>query len=74
MATHDKYDNDILKALQKIANSLVNIEKHMTRIQSGSPNALGNPNQMSVEDIKECMKNFDPDSAPNSHVLLMKED
>ena len=30
MANHDNYDNDILKALQKIANSLDRIEKKMT--------------------------------------------
>ena len=74
MATHDKYDNDILKTLQRISNSLEKIEKHMAHIQPGSLNSIGNPNPMSVEDIKECMKNFDPDTAPNSHVLLMKED
>lgn len=30
MANHDNYDKDILKALQKIANSLDRIEKKMT--------------------------------------------
>ena len=29
MATHDRYDNDILKALQKIANSLDRIMKKL---------------------------------------------
>lgn len=29
MANHDNYDKDILKALQKIANSLEKIEKKM---------------------------------------------
>ena len=29
MAGHDNYDKDILKALQKIANSLDKIEKHL---------------------------------------------
>ena len=30
MASHDNYNKDILKALQKIANSLDRIEKKMT--------------------------------------------
>ena len=30
MANHDNYDKDVLKALQKIANSLDRIEKKMT--------------------------------------------
>lgn len=30
MATHDKYETDILKALQRIAGSLERIEKKMT--------------------------------------------
>lgn len=30
MATHDRYDTDILKALQRIATSLDKIEKKMT--------------------------------------------
>ena len=30
MAQHDRYDNDILKALQRIATSLDKIEKHMS--------------------------------------------
>lgn len=29
MANHDKYDTDILKALQRIATSLDKIEKHL---------------------------------------------
>lgn len=29
MATHDRYDTDILKALQRIATSLDKIEKHL---------------------------------------------
>lgn len=29
MATHDKYDNDILKQLTRIANSLEKIEKSL---------------------------------------------
>ena len=29
MATHDRYETDILKALQRIGNSLDKIEKHL---------------------------------------------
>lgn len=29
MAQHDRYDNDVLKALQKIANSLSYIERYL---------------------------------------------
>ncbi len=29
MAQHDRYDNDILKALQKIANNLSYIERYL---------------------------------------------
>ena len=29
MAQHDRYDNDVLKALQKIANSLAYIESYL---------------------------------------------
>lgn len=29
MAQHDRYDTDILKALQKIANSLSGIERYL---------------------------------------------
>lgn len=32
MATHDRYDTDILRTLQRIANSLENISKHLDRI------------------------------------------
>ena len=30
MAQHDRYDNDILKTLQRIASSLEKIEKHLS--------------------------------------------
>lgn len=33
MAAHDDYDNDILKQLTRIANSLERIEKDLTRKQ-----------------------------------------
>ena len=29
-ANHDRYDNDILKTLQRIASSLEKIEKHLS--------------------------------------------
>ena len=44
MASHDNYDKDILKALQKIANSLDRIEKKMlndTALSSTTPTAKG---------------------------------
>lgn len=35
MAAHDKYDNDILKQLTRIANSLERIEKNLTLSPDG---------------------------------------
>lgn len=33
MAAHDRYDNDVLKALQRIANSLNRIERHISAME-----------------------------------------
>ena len=44
MANHDNYDKDLLKALQKIANSLDRIEKKMVNdkdLSSTIPTAKG---------------------------------
>lgn len=32
MATHDRYDTDVLRTLQRIANSLEKISKHFDRL------------------------------------------
>ena len=36
--------------------------------------AIGNPNPVSVEDIKECMKNFDPNDGVRNHVTMIGDD
>ena len=50
MAQHDRYDNDILKALQRIASSLDKIEKKMPNIPM-TQNELRE--KMGLEPIKE---------------------
>ena len=50
MAQHDRYDTDILKALQRIASSLDKIEKKMLNIPM-TPNELRE--KMGLELIKE---------------------
>ena len=50
MAQHDKYDTDILKALQRIASSLDKIEKKMPD-KPMTPNELRK--KMGLEPLKE---------------------
>lgn len=49
MATHDKYENDILKSLQKIARHLESIDKKMINQDAVSGKA---PLGISADDIK----------------------
>ena len=60
MAQHDRYDNDILKALQRIATSLDKIEKHMS-VQ---------------EDLycqaNIAMEHYDPNDEVENHITLIK--
>ena len=67
MATHDKYDNDILKQLTRIANSLEKIEKSLilspneSRAKKGwRPTINHNSNVLPVlpKEITECSVNL----------------
>ena len=58
MATHDRYDTDILKALQRIAGSLDRIEKKMPDIPVAKENADRNY-FYSPGDILLCEKKAD---------------
>lgn len=48
MATHDRYDNDILKQLIRIANSLEKIERKL------SEQPILTANEMRCEEVKTC--------------------
>lgn len=50
MANHDRYDTDILRALQRIANSLEKIEK---KIESPTMEDLRENNEVSSVDKEE---------------------
>ena len=50
MANHDRYDTDILRALQRIANSLERIEK---KIESPTMKDLRENNEVSSVDKEE---------------------
>ena len=62
MAQHDRYDNDILKALQRIATSLDKIEKHMS-VQEDL-----------YRQANIAMKHYDPNDGVENHITLIKED
>lgn len=55
MATHDKYETDILKALQRIASSLEKIEKKMPDGQGFTmeKHLFGEPVPWTKEDKEE---------------------
>ena len=60
MANHDKYDTDILKALQRIATSLDKIEKHLN-----SNNVVEKCSNDVVEKCYNCkFQHFSGDEEP----------
>ena len=62
MAQHDRYDNDILKELQRIATSLDKIEKHMSVKED------------LYRQANIAAKNYDPNDGVENHITLIKED
>ena len=62
MAQHDRYDNDILKALQKIAISLDKIEKHMS-VQEDL-----------YRQANIAMEQYDENDGVVNHITLIKEE
>ena len=60
MSQHDRYDNDILKVLQKIATSLDKIEKHMS-VQEDL-----------YRQANIAMEHYDPNDKVENHITLIK--